>query len=101
MLVAQARWLPQYKAAIAQAKKNLAMHEKRGTRVKLRQTKGAARLKTKTVEEMRKNAEESRRNAAAADKGKMTKEPVHTGNGNGSIKGNGAAKVGRKLAAAR
>lgn len=77
MLVAQAKWLPQYASAIPAAAERLATAERTGKRVKLRETKGAARLHVKTVEEMMKNAAEARANAAAADKGKMTKEPAH------------------------
>jgi alpha-galactosidase len=73
MLVAQAKWLPQYAHAIPAAQKRLDDAVANGTRVKLRQTEGAARLKTKTVEEMAAEAAASRANAAAADKGKMTK----------------------------
>jgi alpha-galactosidase len=72
MLVAQAQWLPQYQDAPTAARQRLADHEKNGTRVKLHQTQGAARLHTKTVEEMARDRESSRANAAAADKGKMT-----------------------------
>ena len=52
MLVAQAEWLPQYRAngEVARAKKRLATCR----RVKLLNWKGAARLKTKTVAELRK-----------------------------------------------
>ena len=73
MLIAQAQWLPQYKKEIPAAKKRLADAVKNGTRVKLIQTEGAARLHTKTVEEMKKDAAAARANASAADKGKMTK----------------------------
>lgn len=73
MLVAQAQWLPQYKAEIPQAEKRLAQHEKAGTRVQLKSTKGAVRIKTKTVAELAKNKEEARTNASATDKGNMTK----------------------------
>ena len=52
MLVAQAEWLPQYRDAVPAAQQRLAEAERNGTRVKLRQTEGAARLQTKTVEEM-------------------------------------------------
>ena len=52
MLVAQAQWLPQFKHAIQDAKDRLSTHDRKGTRVKLSKTQGAARLKTKTVEEM-------------------------------------------------
>jgi alpha-galactosidase len=73
MLVAQRQWLPNYKPAdLDAAAERLADHERLGTRVKLRQTQGAARLHTKTVEEMAAAKEESRRNAQAADKGNMT-----------------------------
>jgi len=73
LLVAQKQWLPQYKTAIAAANSSLKAHVKKGTRVKLVETVGAARLKTKSVSEMSKNAAAARANASAADKGKMTK----------------------------
>jgi alpha-galactosidase len=74
MLVAQAQWLPQYAAEIPAAKARLQSAEANGTRVKLRQGyQGAARIHTKTVDEMAQEAEAARANAAAADKGKMTK----------------------------
>jgi len=72
MLVAQAKWLPQYAKEVPGAKKRLEDAEKNGTRVKLIETQGAARLHTKTVEEMTQHAAEARKNAGAADKGKMT-----------------------------
>jgi len=72
MLVAQAQWLPQYAGEIEPAKTRLAANERNGTRVKRVQTDGAARLHTKTIEEMAKDREKSRANAAASDKGKMT-----------------------------
>jgi len=74
MLVAQAQWLPQYAAAIPAAAARLAAAEKNGTRVKTVETQGAARLHTKTVEEMAADKATSRANASASDKGKMTKE---------------------------
>lgn len=53
MLVAQAQWLPNYDPAdIDAARARLAAHEANGTRVKLVQTEGAARLKIRTVEEL-------------------------------------------------
>ena len=65
MLVAQAKWLPQYKKSIAEAKKRLV----RGKLIKTKQVyKGAARLKVKTVAEMSKDAKKARESAAAADK---------------------------------
>ncbi len=72
LLVAQAKWLPQFAEAVQQAAARLAAHEAAGTRVRLVETEGAARLHTKTVEEMQQSKEEARANAAAADKGKMT-----------------------------
>ncbi len=47
MLVAQAKWLPNYSKHISWAKKRLANHVKHRTRVKLLHTKGAARLKAR------------------------------------------------------
>ena len=64
-LVAQERWLPQYKRAIAAAKKRLAG----GRRIKTREGfKGMARVRVKSVAEMKKDAEKARQSAAAADK---------------------------------
>jgi alpha-galactosidase len=74
MLVAQAQWLPQYTDQIPAAQARLAEAERTGKRVKLVETRGAARLNTKTVEEMAANKVEAQANAAAADKGKMTRE---------------------------
>jgi len=73
MLVAQAQWLPQYRAEIPRAAQRLVECERNGTRVKLSASEGAARVHTKTIEEMSKNSASARANAAAADKGKMTK----------------------------
>jgi len=75
MLVAQSQWLPQYKKEIPAARKRLADAVRTGTRAKLIETQGAARLHTKTIEEMKQNSEQARANAAAADKGKMTAAP--------------------------
>ena len=81
MLIAQAKWLPQYRSEIPAARKRLADAVRNGTRAKLVKTEGAARLKVKTVEEMKRNSADARANAAAADKGKMTKS-----GGNGKVK---------------
>jgi alpha-galactosidase/6-phospho-beta-glucosidase family protein len=57
MLVAQSRWLPNYAPAeIEAARARLAQAEADGTRVKLRQTEGAARLRVRTVEELAQQA---------------------------------------------
>ncbi|GHO69876.1 alpha-galactosidase [Ktedonobacter sp. SOSP1-52] len=73
MLVAQARWLPQYQEAIPQAQQRLTELEHSGKRVHLHKTQGAARLHTRTVEEMAQHREAARANAGAADKGNMTR----------------------------
>jgi len=67
MLVAQAQWLPQWKAEVRRAKKRLAGAKSLGTK----KTKGAARLKTKTIGEMKKDRKGSRTMAKAADKGNL------------------------------
>ncbi len=72
LLVAQARWLPQYRDEIPHARRRLEEAEQRGTRVQLRQTQGAARLHVKTAEELARDKAAARANAAAADKGQMT-----------------------------
>jgi alpha-galactosidase len=74
MLVAQEKWLPQYRnrGETIAATLRLAGHEQTGTRVKLRETRGAARLHTKSVDEMASDKDEARANAAAADKGNLT-----------------------------
>ncbi len=76
MLLAQAQWLPQYAGEIPAAKRRLDEHVRKGTRVKLRDTKGAARLPTKTVEELAVDKEKARQNAAAADKGELMADGV-------------------------
>ena len=73
MLVAQAKWLPNFASEIPAAQSRLAAAESSGTRVRLVQTEGAARLQTKSVEEMAADKAVARANAAAADKGQMTK----------------------------
>lgn len=72
MLVAQAQWLPQYQDEIPAARKRLEEAARNGTRVKLYETREAARLPTMTVEELARNRNEARANASAADKGQMT-----------------------------
>lgn len=66
LLVAQERWLPQYKEAIAAAKERLAS----GKLLPTKEWRGAARLPVKGVEEMRLNRAAADANAAAADKAK-------------------------------
>ncbi|MAU08340.1 MAG: alpha-glucosidase/alpha-galactosidase [Anaerolineaceae bacterium] len=74
MLVAQAEWLPNYRPEdIAAAEKRLTDHEANGTRVKLVETEGAARLHTRTVEEIAAD-HEARETAKTSDKGGFAKE---------------------------
>jgi alpha-galactosidase len=73
MLVAQAQWLPQYADEIPAARRRLEEAERNGTRVRLRQTEGAARLRTRSVEELAADRAAARATATAADKAGMTK----------------------------
>ena len=71
MLIAEEKWLPQYADEIALAKKRIDDSKKDGTYIQTREGyQGAARLHTKTVEEMKKDRESATRNAAEADKAK-------------------------------
>ena len=67
MLVGQAQWLPQYRREIPKANRRLASEKRLGTK----KTKGAARLKTKSVTQMRKDRASARAMASAADKGNL------------------------------
>jgi alpha-galactosidase len=71
MPLAQAKWLPQYVAEIPGAQRRLEEAEMNGTRVKLRKTRGAARLHIMSVGEMMHTWDKARTNAVAADKRKM------------------------------
>ncbi len=62
MLVAQAQWLPQYKNEIAKAKKRLASEKNLGAK----SVAGAARLKTKSIAEIK-----AERESAAVDSSKQ------------------------------
>ncbi|MCL2664836.1 MAG: alpha-glucosidase/alpha-galactosidase [Defluviitaleaceae bacterium] len=65
MLIAQEQWLPQYKKAIAEAKVRMAA----GNLIPTKENyEGAARLHTKTVEEMAEEKEKMRRLVAATEK---------------------------------
>ncbi|MGN8644775.1 alpha-glucosidase/alpha-galactosidase [Gracilibacillus sp. HCP3S3_G5_1] len=65
MLIAQKKWLPQYKERIIEAEKRLAEEE----RIPTKDYQGAARLKVKSVAEMAKDRELANKNAGEADKG--------------------------------
>ncbi|SFE19896.1 alpha-galactosidase [Paenibacillus catalpae] len=67
MLVAQAKWLPQYTEAIAAAEVRLASGNLLPTRENYQ---GAARLKTKSIEELSQDREAATRNAIESDKAK-------------------------------
>jgi alpha-galactosidase len=56
MLVAQAQWLPQYAEAIPTARQHLDEAIHNGTRVRLHDTLGAARLRPRAAEEMAKQS---------------------------------------------
>lgn len=75
LLVAQAEWLPQYAAEIPRARLRLEQAVQSGTRVKLHQTAGAARLPTKTTAEMAHDQAQARANANRTEKGQMTQAP--------------------------
>ncbi len=64
MLVAGEQWLPQYRKAVAEAKRR----RKGGKRIPTRDFAGAARLHTKTVEEMEMDRETSATLASASEK---------------------------------
>jgi len=69
LLVAQAEWLPNYATGeIEAARQRLAEHDSIGTRVKLIETRGAARLHTRTVEEIAID-EAAKQTARTSDKG--------------------------------
>ncbi|MEG2018784.1 MAG: alpha-glucosidase/alpha-galactosidase, partial [Clostridium sp.] len=64
MIIAQEEWLPQYKEAIVKAKERW----QEGNLILTKENKGAARLKTKTIEEMSLEKDKMRRIASAAAK---------------------------------
>jgi alpha-galactosidase len=67
MLVAQEKWLPQYKEAIEHAKARLAS----GNLLPTKQNQGAARQRMRTVEEMAQDREAANRVAGESDKAKV------------------------------
>jgi alpha-galactosidase len=75
MLVAQAKWLPQYAGEIPAAKKRLRSAKPLG----VRSTRGAARKKTRTVEQIRRERKPSGRTTRAAGKGKGGTKPAKAG----------------------
>jgi alpha-galactosidase len=73
MLVAQEQWLPQYTDSIAAAK--LRMNS--GNLIPTQNYEGAARLHTKSVEEMKLNRDKANRNAGESDKAKERPAAAH------------------------
>jgi alpha-galactosidase len=73
MLVAQEQWLPQFAKSIAAAKVRM----KSDNLIPTQKYEGAARLHTKSVEEMKLNREEARKNAGEADKAKERPAAAH------------------------
>ena len=67
MLVAQSEWLPQYQEAIKEA----AYRQENDELIPTQDYQGAARLHTKTVEEMALDREGANKNAGEADKAKV------------------------------
>ena len=65
MLIAQEEWLPQYKGAIAEAKRRQSLESRIPTKKGYR---GAARVREKSVEEMALNREAASHNAGATNK---------------------------------
>ena len=61
MLVAQARWLPQYKQAVPDAKKRLADAKRKGEYLGTHKGHGAARIPVKSVAQMRRDAARHRK----------------------------------------
>jgi len=68
MLIEEAEWLPQYAEEIERAKTRWAKAEAEGTLIPPIVTQGAARLHTKTVEEMAADRAAATANASKADK---------------------------------
>ena len=70
MLIEEAEWLPQYADEIERAKARIERAKADGTFIEPIITEGAARLHTKTVEEMMQDRLAATANAAEADKAK-------------------------------
>lgn len=60
LLIAQRQWLPQFASEIPQAEARLEAAVKNGTRVKTIETQGAARLRTRTVDELAADRKKTR-----------------------------------------
>lgn len=71
LLIAQEKWLPQYGQEISRAKGRIRACEASGARVVIRDTQGAARKHTKTIEEMTSEKVKMRQLAGATDRAKL------------------------------
>lgn len=70
MLIAEAQWLPQYKAEIALAEQRIAKAKKEGTYIKVSSKgAGANKLPERSIAEMEKEKDSVRKMAAASSKG--------------------------------
>lgn len=68
MLIAGAKWLPQYAEAIPSAKKRLATAKRKRQYKGTKKSKGAARIETRSIKDMKKDAATERQRAMASDK---------------------------------
>ncbi|NBB83335.1 MAG: alpha-glucosidase/alpha-galactosidase, partial [Alphaproteobacteria bacterium] len=97
MLAAQRQWLPNYrKPDLDAAAQRLADHEKAGTRVKLKESRGAARLAARSVEKLRAGSDRSVMNADKAGEG-----GAGSGLAAGRTKSKSSRRRGKRTAAKR
>jgi alpha-galactosidase len=68
MLIAGAKWLPQYADEIPAAKKRLAAAKRKKQYKGTKKSTGAARIKTRSIKDMQKDAATERKRAMASDK---------------------------------
>ena len=71
MLVAQAKWLPQYAAEIPLARKRLEAVKRKGAYKGTKKWEGAARRKVRTLQQLRKEGAKAK-DVMAADKAGMS-----------------------------
>ncbi len=74
MLIAQAQWLPQYKKEIPAAKKRLAEAQRAGNYRGTKTSKGAARLVTRSVKQLRSGGAKAKQILAADKAGASSKK---------------------------
>lgn len=70
MLIAQKKWLPQYASELRAARKRLKNEKPLGTK----KTRGTARVRERTIDEMKKNEAQMRRLTGGADKAALQRE---------------------------